>query len=103
MGSDGMSAERDDWYDSLWKVVAIRRATWGLEEGKCHPGLPKGQEGPRKLPASQPHISPWKGDGVPLCEGYLYPSSITRRRSGVVSIDSVNVSSIWTPWFSSMM
>lgn len=64
----------------LWSHVLFHRAPMmalhlgGVEERKGHPGLQKGQEGgSRELLASQPHLSPWQGYGVPQSGGHVYP------------------------------
>lgn len=51
----------------LWMELCLRT-------GKKHPSFQNGQErGLRELPASQPHLSPWKGDGVAHSGGHLHP------------------------------
>lgn len=56
-----MSGERAGTHQNdFWKVVAIHRDTWELEESKCHPSFQTGQErGTRDLLASQPDFNAW--------------------------------------------
>lgn len=43
------------------------------KETNVIPVFEKGnEEGPKELPASQPHFNPCKGDGVPHSRGYLF-------------------------------
>ena len=46
--------------------------SWGQEESKYHSYLQEGQKGrSRELQASQPHLSPWEGDGANLSENHF--------------------------------
>ena len=57
-------ADQGQWettLNCLWKVMMMGQSSWGLEESKGHIYLQEG--GSRELQASQPHFSPWEGDG----------------------------------------
>lgn len=57
--------ERETTLNRVWKIMAIGRGAWELEESKCQSFLVNGQEGgPRELQACQPQHAPCKGNGT---------------------------------------